>query len=103
MEALKEKASVTYKSRPIRRTVSFSIKALKTRAWSNVLQVMKNKDVKPRLAYSVNYNWKNKKKHSVGENSLQKLMTTKLVLRRILEVIFWTEKDDQTQEALGKE
>lgn len=28
----------------------------------------------------------------MGENSLQKLMTTKLVLQRILEGILWTEK-----------
>lgn len=53
----------------------------------------------PRLDYPVKYNWRRKKKHPMGENSLQKLMTTKLVLQRILEGILWTEKVDHTQEA----
>ena len=54
LEAAREKEAVTYKGLPIRLSADFSKETLKTRrGWKDVFQVMKGKDLHPRLCYPV--------------------------------------------------
>ena len=52
-EAAREKETVTYKGVPIRLSADFSKETLQARRdWQEVFQVMKGKDLHPRLLYS---------------------------------------------------
>ena len=52
LEAAREKETVTYKGLPIRLSADFSKETLKAiRGWQEVFQVMKGKDLHPRLLY----------------------------------------------------
>ena len=52
LEAAREKDTVTYKGVPIRLSADFSKEALQARRdWQEVFQVMKGKDLHPRLLY----------------------------------------------------
>ena len=52
LEAAREKDTVTYKGFPIRLLADFSKETLQARrGWQEVLQVMKGKDLHPRLLY----------------------------------------------------
>ena len=53
LEAAREKDTVTYKGVPIRLSADFSKETLQARrGWKEVFQVMKGKDLHPRLLYS---------------------------------------------------
>ena len=53
LEAAREKETVTYKGVPIRLLADFSKESLQERrGWEEVFQVMKGKDLHPRLLYS---------------------------------------------------
>ena len=52
LEAAREKDTVTYKGVPIRLSADFSKETLQARrGWKEVFQVMKDKDLHPRLPY----------------------------------------------------
>ena len=52
LEAAREKETVTYKGLPIRLSAAFSKETLQARrGWQEVFQVMKGKDIHPRLLY----------------------------------------------------
>ena len=52
LEAAREKDTVTYKGVPIRLSADFSKETLQARrGWREVFQVMKGKDLHPRLLY----------------------------------------------------
>ena len=52
LEAAREKDTVTYKGVPIRLSADFSKETLQARSgWKEVFQVMKDKDLHPRLLY----------------------------------------------------
>ena len=52
LKAAREKETVTYKGVPIRLSADFSKETLQVRrAWEEVFQVMKGKDLHPRLLY----------------------------------------------------
>ena len=52
LEAAREKDTVTYKGIPIRLSADFSKETLQARrGWKEVFQVMKGKDLHPRLLY----------------------------------------------------
>ena len=53
LKAAREKETVTYKGVPIRLSADFSKQTLQARrGWQEVFQVMKGKDLHPRLLYS---------------------------------------------------
>ena len=52
LEAAREKDTVTCKGVPIRLSADFSKETLQARGWKEVFQVMKCKDLHPRLLYS---------------------------------------------------
>ena len=50
LKAAKEKQQVTYKGPPIRLSADFSTETLHARMdWNKIFQIMKNKDLQPRL------------------------------------------------------
>ena len=52
LQAAREKETVTYKGVPIRLSADFSKETLQARrGWKEVFQVMKSKDLQPRLFY----------------------------------------------------
>ena len=52
LKAAREKETVTYKGVPIRLSADFSKETLQARrGWKEVFQVMKDKDLHPRLLY----------------------------------------------------
>ena len=54
LKAARERETVTYKGVPIRLTVDFSKETLQARrSWKEVFEVMKGKDLHPRLLYPV--------------------------------------------------
>ena len=61
LEAARDKETVTYKGVPIRLSADFSKETLQTRrGWQEVFQVMKGKDLHPRLLYpaKLSFRWK---------------------------------------------
>ena len=51
LEAAREKDTVAYKGVPIRLSADFSKETWRARSWKEVFQVMKGKDLHPRLLY----------------------------------------------------
>ena len=52
LKAAREKRQITYKGTPIRLSVDFSVETLQTRReWQDILKVMKEKNLQPRLLY----------------------------------------------------
>ena len=61
LEAAREKDTVTYKGVPIRLSADFSKETLQARrGWKEVSEVMKGKDLYPRLLYEakLSFRWK---------------------------------------------
>ena len=59
LEAAREKETVTYKGVPTRLSADFSKEILQARrAWKEVFQVMKGKDLHPRLVYPANLSFR---------------------------------------------
>ena len=59
LEAAREKDTVTYKGVPIRLSADFSKQTLQARrGWKEVFQVMKSKDLHPRLLYPANLSFR---------------------------------------------
>ena len=61
LEAAREKNTVTYEGVPIRLSADFSKETLEARrGWQEVFQVMKGKDLHPRLLYppKLSFKWK---------------------------------------------
>ena len=54
LKAAREKERVTYKGVPIRLSADFSKQTLQARVWKEVFEVMKGKDLHPRLLYPAN-------------------------------------------------
>ena len=59
LKAAREKQLVTYKGAPIRLSTDFSTETLQARRdWHQVFQVMKSKDLQPRLLYPARLSFK---------------------------------------------
>ena len=59
LQAAREKGTVTYKGVPIRLSADFSKETLQVRrGWKEVFQVMKGKDLHPRLLYPANLSFR---------------------------------------------
>ena len=67
LKAAREKNTITYKGVPIRLSADFSKETFQARrGWPEVLQVMKSKDLHPRLLYpaKLSFRMEGRKKHS---------------------------------------
>ena len=87
LEAAREKDTVTYKGAPIRLSADFSKETLQARrGWKEVFQVMKGKDLHPRLLYpaKLSFRMEGKIKCFSDKVKLKKFITTKPLLYEML-------------------
>ena len=87
LEAAREKETVTYKGVPIRLSADFSTQTLQARrGWQEVFQVMKGKDLHPRLLYPVklSFRMEGQIKCFSDKVKLKKLIITKPLLYEML-------------------
>ena len=87
LEAAREKDTVTYKGVPIRLSADFSKETLQARrVWKEVFQVMKGKDLHPRLLYpaKLSFRMEGQIKYFPDKVKLKELITTKPLLYEML-------------------
>ena len=87
LEAAREKETVTYKGLPIRLSADFSKETLQARrGWQEVFQVMKGKDLHPRLLYpaKLSFRMKGQIKCLSDKVKLKKFIITKPLLYEML-------------------
>ena len=88
LEAAREKETVTYKGVPIRLSADFSKETLQARrGWQEVFQVMKGKDLHPRLLYpaKLSFRMEGKIKCFSDKVKLKKFIITKPLLYEMLQ------------------
>ena len=87
LEAAREKDTITYKGVPIRLSSDFSKETLQARrGWQEVFQVMKDKDLHPRLLYpaKLSFRMEGQIKCFSDKVRLKKFITTKPLLYEML-------------------
>ena len=87
LEAVREKDTVTYKGVPIRLSADFSKETLQARrSWQEVFQVMKGKDLHPRLLYptKLSFRMEGKIKCFSDKVKLKEFIITKPLLYEML-------------------
>ena len=87
LKAAREKETVTYKGVPIRLSADFSKETLQAgRGWKEVFQVMKGKDLHPRLLYpeKLSFRMEGKIKCFSDKVKLKKFIITKPLLYEML-------------------
>ena len=87
LEAEREKDTVTYKGLPIRQSADFSKETLwARRGWKEVFEVMKGKDLHPRLLYpaKLSFRMDGKIKCFSDKVKLKKFIITKPLLYEML-------------------
>ena len=86
LKAAREK-QITYKGIPIRITANFSIEILQAkREWQDILKVMKEKNLQPRLLYParISFKYEGEIKSFTNKQKLREFSTTKPALQQIL-------------------
>ena len=84
LEAAREKDTVTYKGVPIRLSADFSKETLQARRyWQEVFQVMKGKDLHPRLFYpaKLSFRMEGQIKYFPDKVKLKEFIITKSLLK----------------------
>ena len=87
LKAAREKQQITHKGIPIRITADLSIETLKTRReWQDILKVMKEKNLQPRLLYSarISLKYKGETKSFTDKQKLREFIATKLAPQQML-------------------
>ena len=90
LQAGREKKRVTYKGVPIRLSAYFSKETLQPRrGWQEVLKVMKNKDLQPRLLYpaKLSFRMEGQIKCFPDKVKLKEFIITKPLLHKMLKGI----------------
>ena len=87
LKAAREKQQVTYKGKPIHLTADLSAETLQARReWQDIYEVLKGKDLKPRLLYLTRISFKidGEIKIYLDKQNLREFSTTKPALQQIL-------------------
>ena len=87
LKAAREKQKITYKGIPIRLSADFSAETLQTRRkWQDILKVMKEKNLQPRLLYltRISFRFDGEIKSFSEEQKLREFSTTKPALQQML-------------------
>ena len=98
LKASREKDTVTYKGVPIRLSADFSKETLQaTRGWKEVFQVMKGKDLHPRLLYParLSFRMEGQIKCFSDKVKLKKFIITKSLLCEMLKGFIQEIEEDQ--------
>ena len=87
LKAVREKQKITYKGIPIRLSADFSAETLQDRReWQDILKVMKEKNLQPRLLYParISFRFDGKIKTFRDKQKLREFSTTKPALQQML-------------------
>ena len=87
LKAAKEKQQITHKGIPIRITAGLSIQKRQTRKeWQDILKVMKEKSLQPRLLYParISFKYEGEIKSFTDKQKLREFSTTKPALQQML-------------------
>ena len=87
LKAAREKQQITHKGIPISITVDLSIETLQARReWQDILKVMKENNLQPRLLYPVriSFKYEGEIKSFTDKQKLRKFNTRKPVLQQML-------------------
>jgi len=90
LKAAREKQQITHKGIPIRITADLSIEALQARReWQDILKVMKENNLQPRLLYPerISFKYEGEIKSFTEKQKLREFSTTKPALQQILKDI----------------
>ena len=84
LKAAREKQQITHKGIPIRITADLSIETLQARReWQDILKVMKERNLPPRLLYParISFRYERKIKSLTEQQKLREFSTTKPTLQ----------------------
>jgi len=87
LKAVREKQQITHKGIPIRTTADLSMETLQARReWQDILKVMKEKNLLPRLLYParISFKYEGEIKSFTDKQKLREFSTTKQVLQQML-------------------
>ena len=87
LKAAKEKQQITHKRIPIRITADLSIETLQVkREWQDILKVMKEKNLQPRLLHParISFKYEAESKSFTDKQRLRKFSTTKPAPQQML-------------------
>uniref|UniRef100_A0A452F5Q2 L1 transposable element RRM domain-containing protein n=1 Tax=Capra hircus TaxID=9925 RepID=A0A452F5Q2_CAPHI len=90
LKAAREKQQITHKGIPIRITADLSIETLQARReWQDILKVMKDNNLQPRLLYParISFKYEGDTKSFTDKQKLREFSTTKPALQQILKDI----------------
>ena len=100
LRAAREKSQVTCKGKPIRLTADLSAETLQARReWGPILNVLKEKNFQPRIAYPAKLNFISKKeiKFFMNKQLLRDSITTRPALQELLKEALNMERKNQCQ------
>ena len=101
LKAAREEKQITYKGTPIRLLADFSAETLQARReWHDILNVMKGKNLQPRLLYParLSFRFEGEIKTFTDKQKLREFSNTKPALQQILKELLQAEKKRQQQE-----
>ena len=87
LKAAREEQQITHKGSPIRITTDLSIETLQARReWQDILKVMKEKNLQPRLLYParISFKYEGEIKSFTDKQKLREFRTTKSALQKML-------------------
>ena len=87
LKATRKKQQITHKGIPIRITADLSIETLQARReWQDILKVMKEKNLQPRLLYPtrISFKYEGEIKGFTDKQKLREFSTTKPALQQML-------------------
>ena len=84
LKAAREKERITYKGIPIRLSADFSKETLRARSWKEVFQVMKGKDLQPRLLYPAKLSFRMEEQIKHFSDKFKEFIITQPLLYEIL-------------------
>lgn len=90
LKAAREKQQITHKGIPIRITADLSIETLQARReWQDILKVMKENNLQPRLLYParISFKYEGEIKSFTDKQKLREFSTTKPALQQMLKDI----------------
>ena len=86
LKEAREKQQITHKGIPIRITADLSIETLQARKRQDILKVMKEKNLQPRLLYParISFRYEGEIKSFTDKQKLREFSTTKPALQQML-------------------
>ena len=90
LKAAREKQQITHKGIPIRITADLSIETLQARReWQDILKVMKENNLQPRLLYParISFKYEGEIKSFTDKQKLREFSTTKPALQQMLKYL----------------